>query len=181
MSVEIRRGEIPIVLTSPEDTVSLRQLIPGDAPELYRLLQTNRDSLKRFLPIYEDGLSSCESVKRYLETDQSFPNRYRFGISDGAVLVGQQTLYPVGNNNGEVTTWVAAEFSGNDYAARAGKLLVEFAFDRLGFTKLISHVDIRNKVALKLVLDSGLRRSTGLSIFEFPVQHFTLPNPNPTP
>ena len=177
---ELDLGEGPIVLKSPDDTVSLRQLTLGDASSLFSLLTSNREHLKRFLPLYEDNLHSEDLVKIFLESDKYFPNRYRFGIRDGEVLVGMQTLY-TRKNTGEIITWVGAEFSGNDYAVRGRSLILDFAFNTLGLTKLISHVDRRNKAALKSISGSNFQRVRALSIIEFPLQHFTLPNPNLPP
>lgn len=171
---ELGRGERPIELSSPDDTVSLRQLTLGDAASLFSLLSSNREHIKRFLPFYEDNLHTEELVKKFLESDKHFPNRYRFGIRDGEVLVGMQTLY-TRKNTGEITTWVGAEFSGNDYAVRGGNLIIDFAFNTLGLTKLTSHIDRRNKAALKSISGSNFQRVRHLSVIEFPLQHFTLP------
>ena len=177
---ELDLSERPIELSSPVDTVSLRQLTVGDVSSLFSLLTSNREHLRRFLPLYEDNLHSEDLVKKFLELDKLFPNRYRFGIRDGEVLVGMHTLY-TRKNTGEITTWVGAEFSGNNYAVRGGNLILDFAFNTLGLTKLISHIDRRNKAALKAISGSSFQKGRTLSVLEFPLQHFTFPNPNLTP
>ncbi len=143
-----------IILESEEDSVTLRQLIPEDAENYFQLVDSDRAHLSQFEDTTASKYPTVESVRESI-IHPGNPNKYRFGIWDGDVMVGSDNLTPVEPNRGELGSWIAREYTGRRYAGRARKLLVDFAFNQLHLDEVFCEITTGNEASRKSVERSG--------------------------
>jgi len=149
-----------IVVTSPTDTIALRQLIPEDAAEYFARIQENPAHLSQ-----QHGNHTDETAEKYRNVEAVLESivhpanqeRIRFGNWDNDVFVGSNNLTPRGDGRAELGTWVGGNYKGHNYAARARALLVDFAFNTLGLQEVFSAIAIGNEASRKSVERSGFK------------------------
>ncbi len=149
---------IRVVLKSEDDTVVLKQLYPEDAENYFKLVDSDSAHLSQH---GDDTASKYPSVEAALESivHPRNPDKYRFGIWDGDIMVGSDNLTPKERNRAELGSWIAKEYIGNRYAGRARKLLVDFAFNQLHLDEVFCEVTIGNEPSRKSVERSGFTLS----------------------
>ena len=108
------------------------------------------------------------------------PCKFRFGIWDKGVMVGSNNLTPLGDNRAEVGSWVAKGHLGQNYAARARALLVDYAFKQLQLGELVSEITVGNVLSRRSVEKSGFKlvdtfKDEGSGVLKW---KFVLKNPN---
>jgi len=143
-----------IILRSSNDTVSLKQLVPEDARLYFDLVNFDRSHLSQHGDNTAQKYPTAKTVKDSIENPANM-GKYRFGIWDGERMVGSNNLTLMGNNTAELGSWVGKEYIGNNYAARARKLLVDFAFNHLGLREVFCEIVVGNTPSKKSVEKSG--------------------------
>lgn len=143
-----------IVLRSEDDTIILKQLVLDDAERYFQLVDSDREHLSQFGDETASKYPTIESVQQSI-IHPSNPNKYRFGIWNGEVMVGSDNLTTVENNRAELGSWIAKSQTGHRYADRARKLLVDFAFNQLHLDEVFSVITIGNEASRKSVERSG--------------------------
>lgn len=145
-----------IVIQDPDSSLELRQLIPDDAAAYFDLVNFDRPHLSRF---GDDTATRYPTANSVLENivNPTDPNQYRFGMWVDEVMVGSNNITLEGNGVAEVSSWVGAQYIGNNYADRARKILCTFAFKKLGVQKIISMVDAANIASCRSVEKSGFK------------------------
>jgi RimJ/RimL family protein N-acetyltransferase/8-oxo-dGTP pyrophosphatase MutT (NUDIX family) len=83
--------------------------------------------------------------------------RIGFGIHADDALVGGVEARPAGQVTA-LSWWLFAGHRGHGYAARATRLLADYAIERLGALRVEAEVDPRNKASQRVATRSGLRR-----------------------
>lgn len=144
-----------IILRSEDDTIVLKQLITDDAERYFQLVDSDRAHLSQHGDKTAQKYPTVEAVRKSIIPPENNPKKFRFGIWDGNVMVGSNNLTPVVNNRAELGSWIAKSHTGHRYAARARKLLVNFAFNRLGLDEVFSEIVIGNEASRKSVERSG--------------------------
>jgi RimJ/RimL family protein N-acetyltransferase len=152
-------GEFGITKTpevhSDNDTAFLRQLTSADAQAYFDLIHYDRTHFKHG----EEATS--QKYQTVQDVIDSFgiirPNYQRFGIWEGDVMVGSINLeiQEQDASTAEVGVWVGAEYAGNNYAARAERLISNFAFQDLGLKVIFGEVDKDNIASQKSLLKAG--------------------------
>lgn len=142
-----------IVLTSPEDTITLKQLVHGDAVDYFGLVDEDRAHLSQHGDTTAEKYPTLESVERSIELTP--PDIYRFGIWEDEHMVGFIKLTPHQNGEIETGSWVSSKEAGNGYAHRARQIALKFAFDTLGVDKVMSEIAVGNDASRKSVERSG--------------------------
>lgn len=143
-----------IILTTPDDTVQLRQLIPDDAEPYFALVEYDRAHLSQHGDTTAQKYQTVEDVTDSI-VHPSNPQKYRFGIWDGDTMVGSDNLTPTDDNRAELGSWVGKQHTGNRYAARARVMLVDFAFGTLGLDEVFCSVTVGNEPSRRSVEGSG--------------------------
>lgn len=143
-----------IILSSPDDTVVLKQLVPEDSQVYYDNIAFDPDHLRQYDDTTADKYPDVESVRRSIEHPTN-PDRYRFGIWDGDTFVGSDNITPEGNGSAELGSWISKKYIGNAYAGRGRKLLVGFAFDTLGLNVVHSDIVAGNEASRRSIVKSG--------------------------
>jgi len=143
-----------IILRSEDDSIILKQLIPDDAEGYFQLVDSDRAHLSQY---GDDTAGKYPTVELVLESivHPKNPDKYRFGIWDGETMVGSVNLTPLEGNRAESGSWIGKDHTGHNYAARARKLLIDFAFHQLGIEELISKIVIGNFSSRRSVEKSG--------------------------
>jgi len=137
-----------IVLKSDTDSVVLMQPVQTDAPLIFGLVNSNREHLGQFTEV-ATTFSSLEAVQKIIANDGN-PNLHRFGIWDRETLVGMINLSVFGRNS-LLDLWVGKEHAGQRYAARAGSLLISYAFDKLDLQDVGCYINLKNEASRKTV------------------------------
>ena len=115
--------------------IELRILEGWDAEEMYRLVDSNREYLRQWLPWvdYETSVEDSHnfirlSLQRYQDNEGfSLGIRYRDRL---AGVIGYHTInWP--SRKVEIGYWLAAEFQGKGLMTRACRALVAYAFETL--------------------------------------------------
>ena len=143
-----------IELKSDEDTVELKELVPEDAEFYFSLINADKEHLSQNGDITAKKYSSVEAVSESIIDPQNL-GKFRFGIWDGKEMVGSNNLRLKGNDTAELGSWIGKEKTGNNYAARARTLLVDFAFNYLGLKKVVCEIIVGNRASRKSVEKSG--------------------------
>jgi RimJ/RimL family protein N-acetyltransferase len=141
------------------DGVAIRQIILDDAPALLALIEYDRAHLSQNHGGNIDGTAdkyqTLEDLQRSIS--EGDPAVFRFGIWSKDNLVGYIKLTPDPKEPGsaESGSWVGAQHKGHHFAARARNLMVELAFNDLGFTKVFSDIAVDNDASRRSVEKSG--------------------------
>ena len=153
-SQETYRHSGQIILNNPEDTVSLKQLMPEDSDAYFSLIDFDRDHLRQHGDTTAEKYRSAADVQDSI-INPSNPDKFRFGIWDGETLVGSDNLTPLGDGTAELGSWVGKQYVGNMYASRGRTLLADFAFHQLGMRKVLCNITVGNEASRRSVEKSG--------------------------
>jgi RimJ/RimL family protein N-acetyltransferase len=143
-----------VVLKSDNDTVQLMQLVPQDADDYFVLIAQDPAHLRQHGDETADKYPTPDAVRDSIVHPKN-PAKYRFGIWDNGVMVGSNNLTPEDNGRAELGSWVGKEHIGQGYAGRARALLVDFAFNRLGFDEVYCDIVVGNEPSKRSVEKSG--------------------------
>ena len=133
---------MPLVIPTERPELILRQFIPEDSRPLFELIERNRAHLSKYLDDTSDKYPDFDSVLRSM-TYPSKPEKLRFGVWDGEVLVGTVNLLPL-HRLAVLGYWVGAEYTKKGYATTAAQALCQYANDILGLGQIIAFVHKEN-------------------------------------
>ena len=138
----------------------LRPFEPSDAPELFALIERNRDELARWLSwahrkTLKDTLEHIERI-RAAEAEQSAVER---AIVVEGRIVGTAGLARIdwGNGCAEVGYWLGQEHQGRGLMTSAVAVLVNHAFDSLQLNRAEIRTDVLNHRSRAVAERLGLR------------------------
>lgn len=150
-----------IIVTSPTDTVVLKQLISTDAPDYFNRVEENRAHLSQRHGYHtaDPTAENYPTVESVLDSivNPKIPDKIRFGIWDGDVFVGSNNLTPRSEGRAELGSWIGGNYIGHNYAARARALLVNYAFNIAGFEEVFCEIAVGNMASRKSVERSGFK------------------------
>ncbi|UPK70358.1 GNAT family N-acetyltransferase [Chitinophaga filiformis] len=149
--------ELPV-----NETITLRQLQPGDAPTLFNQLDASRRSLRRFLP-WVDYNTNEEHTLRFIEMmlrkaeDQE---AIAFGIWYQAQLCGVIDLHCWDHqlDKAEIGYWLGEQFRSKGIAVSACKALVSFAFQTLKLNKIEVRFALQNIESAQIPIRLGFAK-----------------------
>lgn len=144
-----------VILRSDNDSVVLKQLVSDDAQRYFDLVDSDRPHLSQHGDRTAKKYQTVKEVQDSIIPPEDHPIKYRFGIWDGDVMVGSDNLTPAGDNRAELGSWVAKGYTGHNYAARARKLLVDFAFNQLKLDEVFCKIVVGNLPSQASVISSG--------------------------
>jgi len=137
----------PLELVVDGDLI-LRQYVLGDARQIFNLIDQNRAHLSR------KGDDTAEKYKVIEDVAASIlipnPDRLRFGVWDGSVLVGTVNLQRESSVRAEFGTYLGEDFQHQGYIAKAGLRLAQFAREQLGYETLVGYVQKTNKPSMNI-------------------------------
>ncbi len=128
-----------------DDDAFVRTFVPGDAEELYALVDANRERLHPWMPWEETTLSPADTrafIERSIAAEDDMDAN---GIWVGGELVGSIGMrIDTVNNNGEIGYWIARPFEGKGLVTRACRLFVADGFGRLGLHRIMIRAGVEN-------------------------------------
>lgn len=131
-----------------EDNLQLVLLTQNHAKELFALIDNNRQYLEKWMtwPPKTKSHEDTESFIKLCLSGLSENKELACGIEYHGRLVGVITLNEINQDLKKVIIgyWVSAECQGKGFITKSCKALIEYAFDKLGMTKIQIHVATEN-------------------------------------
>lgn len=132
----------------------LRQYTAGDAVAIFDLISRNRDHLSR------DGETTALKYGCWLDVMRSImyapnPQRLRFGLWHGDVLIGTRNIQINNDGTAETGSYLGAQYQGKGYMRKAMNRMVQFAFEDLKLREIYSVIAETNVRSINLVTKAG--------------------------
>ncbi len=113
---------------------------PGDAPEMFALVERHRADLRTWLP-WIDSARTLAEIRRYAEYAQSQAQAhiaFDYAIRSRGVLVGAIGLHALdyGNRSSAIGYWLRPVDRGRGIVTRAARAIVAHAFTELELHRL---------------------------------------------
>src|SRR5579862_3093874 len=144
------------------DGFSLKQLVEDDAQAYFDLIAYDRAHLSQDHNGEPDATAdkypTLESVIDSIKSPTN-PKKLRFGIWPSDVMVGSNNLTPLDEQGYAVESgsWIGKKYTGHHYASRARELLIDLAFNRLGYQLIVSEIAVGNEASRRSVEKSGFK------------------------
>jgi RimJ/RimL family protein N-acetyltransferase len=142
-----------LILSDELDSVELRQMTVEDASDYFMLVDADREHLSQFGDLTAKKYLTLKDVEISVTNQEG--EQYRFGIWDNEKMVGFMKLKRNPEGDLETGSWVGKQYTGNNYAARARRLILQYAFGALGAPRVVSKVKVGNEASRKSVESSG--------------------------
>lgn len=146
-----------------KENIRLRELQLSDAPELFRIIDTQRDYLGEWLP-FVAHTKAIEGSQKFIRSIISVPQEEREFVF--AILVEEQFAGIIGfkdtdrtNRKTEIGYWIGNDFQGRGIVTMATNALCRFAFQELNINR------IQIKCAVGNIKSSSIPRKLGF-VFE---------------
>jgi ribosomal-protein-serine acetyltransferase len=148
------------------DGLVVRTYVMDDAPELFALVDANRERLRPWM-MWEPQTTSPEDsrafIKRSLDSDDYEGNGLWL---QGRLIGGMGLMLDLPVNSGEVGYWIDGEHEGEGIVTRAAGRFLDFGFDELGLHRIELHAAVENvrsrAVAARLgMIEEGVERDGG--------------------
>lgn len=154
----------------------LRPLGEADADSLFTLTDENRAYLRRWLP-WLDGTRSVDDTRAFLreiEKARAAGRAEHFGLWQNGRLVGTIGIGISDRKPGtaEIGYWLSAEAQGRGLMTHAARVLVDYAFDRLGLTRIEIHCAVENERSRAIPERLGFHQEGVLERAEWLYDHF---------
>lgn len=142
-----------------DDHVQLREVTFDQAETLFSLTDANREYLAEWLPWVNDTNSAQDSTSFIKDIHEKRDNgqEYGFGIYVDGNLAGHTSLMHVlgDDRDPEIGYWIGQEFSGQGLTSKSADALTNFAFEKLGLSKVIIRADTENLASNKIAENLG--------------------------
>src|ERR1700744_1262995 len=145
----------PLVLTSENDTITLKRLTHEDALVYFSLIDTDRAHLSQHGDSTADKYRTLEDVEKSIDHPDPKVEEYRFGVWDNGEMVGFVKLKRNKDDELETGSWVSSSQTDHGYAHRARLIALRYAFDKLGADRVVSHIAVGNHPSRVSVEKSG--------------------------
>lgn len=154
----------PIEIVSEDGQITLHQLTPPDAAELFAVLNESRDHLSQVHSGVQDDTADkypTEQSMLYSITHPKDPRRMRFGIRNTEnKMVGSINLQPQDDpTEAEVGYWIGQPHGGQGYTRKAVETLVPYALSSLGYDRIKAVVLEGNTPSIKVLERAGFTKS----------------------
>ena len=153
----------PIALPDPRPTdgvVTLRAWAEDDLLEVVRCFED--PTISRWLPMIPYPYTEADARKWFatLAPRRAAGNGAGLAIVDAVngELLGGVGFRPDDERRAEVGYWVRRERRGEGIATRALRLILRWAFDELGFTRIQLHCDVENVASQRVAEKAGYTR-----------------------
>ena len=159
----------------PGERVVLRPLHEPDAAVLYRLIDSSREHLERFLPWPPDCRSEEDVISR-LETwemQAQMGNGACWGIFErtskgfelaGCIFIGWVHLE---HRSATVSYWLGQAFTGRGLATESLAILSRFCFKTLGLNRLEITAAVQNHASIGVARRCGFQEEGVCREFEY--------------
>lgn len=156
-----KQSSVPLVILINKD-LHLRQLHVSEANILFKLVDTDRKYLGRWLPwvtITNDKKDSAIFIRSTLKR-RSRGSSYEYGIIYQDAIVGHISLMHANNSKTpEIGYWLASNLSGKGIMTMAVQSLTLIGLTNLGLHKIIINADPKNSASNKVAQKAGYKLS----------------------
>lgn len=165
-----------ILKISIDDELTLKTIVPERAMELYRLVETNRNHLREWLP-WLDGVVSAGAIRDFLEDSEVGLRRgsgFQLGIHSAGQLAGVIGFHAFDRTN-RITSmgyWLAANYMGRGLMTRSVKGLVSWAFREQDMNRIVIRCATGNSASRKIPERLGFRHEGRQRQAEWLYDHF---------
>ncbi len=137
--------------------IQLKRMTPEDAPDIFRAIDENRDSLRTWLP-FVDGTRAIDDTIAFIEStrqtaEQTFIIRYQ---GDYAGLIALKWIDQA-NKKTEIGYWLIPALEGKGIMTRCCASLILYAFSGLGLNRILIQVGVGNKRSRRIPERLGFR------------------------
>ena len=128
--------------------LELHLLAERDAGDIFALVEQNRPYLRQWLP-WVDYTRSIEDERAFIRSLQAQylgDNGFACGIWYQKQLTGTIGYHPIDRikSQVEIGYWLAAPFQGKGIMTKACRVMVDYAFTRLGIQKVVIRCALGN-------------------------------------
>ena len=133
-----------------DDEILLRPPKISDAEDLFALVDSSRDYLRRWLP-WVDGIRSARDYRPWIE-GRAGGNEYRLLIVYKGAVVGATGISDLDSPNkaGEIGYWLAENMQGRGIVTRTCRALLNYAVGELGMNRMQIRIATGNKESLAI-------------------------------
>ncbi|MCL2816437.1 MAG: GNAT family N-acetyltransferase [Oscillospiraceae bacterium] len=139
-----------IIKVREKERLELRTLVPGNADEVFEVIDRNRDKLRQWLP-WIDGVYSPhntgESIERWRNARKEKID-FTFGIFLGGNYIGNIGVHNVNrsSDSAQIGYWLSPEWQGKGIMTDCVRALTGYCFDELNLNSVhISCADANKK------------------------------------
>ncbi len=157
IEANVKKEMEEMVLDSPDHIIKLKRFTPEDAPEIFDLIDRNREHLSQFGDDTASKYPTSESVYESI-INPTNPNRLRYAIRHRyGELLGSINLTPNEQDSqmGEIGYYLDSRKQGFGYMGRAVDLLVDHAFNHLRYKTLYAVVANANHPSINVLEKTG--------------------------
>lgn len=154
-----RMEGIPLLITETEHLI-IRELVITDVPRLCAIC--NQDSVRAFIrDIGSDLQEEEEKHKAYIENAYRFFDYGYWGVyyKPTGELIGRcgiQDNAVDGRTEVELGYLLAEEYRGRGYAKEAAEAVLDYAFRKLGLSRVVAVIDKQNTASLHVAQKCGM-------------------------
>lgn len=143
------------------ERLTLRRLLPGDLDDLYALYRD--PDIRRYFP---DGTLTYDETQAELEWFlNGHPRRPELGLwatiyRPNGRFIGRCGLLPWtidGQDEVEIAYLLAKEYWGQGLGTEAARGIRDYAFEKLGLSRLICLIDADNGASIKVATNIGMQ------------------------
>jgi len=129
-----------IIKVRDKDKLELRTLVPGNADEVFEVIDRNREYIKPWLPWVNGTYSSYDTRQTIEEWKNGLKgkNDYTFGIFLGGNYIGNMGLHDAksDNNSAMIGYWLAENYQGRGIMTDCVRVLTDFGFNELDLNRI---------------------------------------------
>lgn len=132
-----------------DDATELKLLEERDAVELFTLVDSNREHLRRWLP-WVDYNRSVEATRSFISASiEQYRNRngFQMGVRVNGALVGVIGCHNCdwANRSTSIGYWLSAPFQGRGLMTKSCRTLLDYLFTKLGMNRIEIRCAVENK------------------------------------
>lgn len=142
------------------DKLYLKEISISDAPDLFAIMDNERDSLRKFLPFidYTHKLSDTEEFIRSVENGGISGLNTVFVIKcndNTAGLIGYKDTDML-NKRTEIGYWLSERFRGKGFVTQASQALIQHAFEKMDINRVQLRASVNNHKSIAVAKRLGL-------------------------
>ncbi len=131
-----------------DECLSLKIRAVTEAEELSKLVDQNREHLRKWLPFVDSSLTVNDSADYLKKVLDGFENgdTYDFGIYYNDIQIGSAGYHAIDtkNKNGEIGYWISKEYEGRGIITEVARALIDFGKNHCDLHRIVIRADPRN-------------------------------------
>lgn len=155
------------------DKTTLKPLAFEDSENLYKLTDTNRDYLRKWLS-WVDDTKTVEDSKSFIQSTLDNKNAAHFGIWFNENLVGVIGYHFIhkANRKAQIGYWLNEKSQGKGIMTTACHLLIKYGFEELNLNRIEISCAIGNKKSCAIAERLGFKQEGTFRQVEWLYDHF---------